>query len=86
MVRYFDDDMFDFSGNRERATEFLIGETERLHQIFTAAQGSIRRKFAGSYYMINYQGMTVAPWKIVNIRSERNLLHKVNVLEYIYQL
>lgn len=73
-----DHDEREVVSTKERATEFLIGETERLQQIFTAAQGSIRRKFAGSYYMINYQGMTVAPWKIVNIRSERNLLHKVN--------
>ncbi|WP_132014632.1 cache domain-containing sensor histidine kinase [Hydrogenispora ethanolica] len=63
---------------RDRTTRWLLQDRAALRQIAAGQQGRFRRRYQGANYSISYQGMAVAPWKIVNIQSEKVLLKKVN--------
>ncbi len=62
----------------EAITGMFIRDRQIVKQIATGSHGSIKRNYGKENYIINFQEMNVAPWKIVNIQSERILLKKVN--------
>ncbi|HBF38843.1 MAG TPA: hypothetical protein DDW50_16180 [Firmicutes bacterium] len=64
----------------DQTTRLFLKDNTAIRQIAHGVQGRIMRRYKGVNYSISYQRMTVAPWKIVNIKSERVLLHKLNEL------
>lgn len=64
--------------SRELAQQLLFKDVRKLQLISDNLRGNIKQRFGGTNYIIHYQGLTVAPWKIVNIQSEQVLLQKLN--------
>lgn len=59
-------------------TRMFMRDQAAIKKIAAGDRGRIKCRYGTGNYIINYQGMTVAPWKIVNIQSERVLLKKIN--------
>lgn len=66
--------------DHDPVTRLFLADADVVEQISHGEQGRIMRRYKGANYSISYQGLTVAPWKIVNIKSERVLLHQLNEL------
>lgn len=62
----------------EPHARMVLGDTTVVSTIASGQQGIIKRRYGRENFIINYRGMTVAPWKIVNIHSEKVLLKEVN--------
>lgn len=63
---------------RDQTTRMLMEDAETIAKIITDHQGNIKRKYKRENYVISYHGLAVAPWRLVNIQSERILLHKLS--------
>ena len=57
---------------------WLLADSSAIRAIARGSHGRLIRRHRGVNYSVSYQAMSVAPWKIVNIQSERVLLHRLN--------
>lgn len=58
-----------------------------MNEILSEPSGDRKVEYEGIRYLITYQATEIAPWKIINIKSESDLVNKLNKFKlYIFVL